>query len=716
MARRLSSSFLRLPLAAAALLALTAGAHAQTTPTEVVTVTGRSSALPATIAGFGDTPLARSPFQASVLNTGLLLDSGIDSLGEITKLDASIGDAYNAPGYWASMRVRGYELDNRHNYRRDGLPINAETAPLMDNKESIEVLKGTSGAQAGISSPAGLVNFVVKRPRGDQKSVLLGWTESGSLKAAADIDQQLLDGQAGLRINASVEKLDPLQHDTEGHRHLLAAAGMLSLGSGGKLEAEVEFSHQSQPSVPGYSMLGDTLPKASTVDPRLNLNNQPWSLPVVFDGQTASLRWTQALSAQWQLSAQAMLQRLQTDDRAAFPVGLFDPVTYDCAPCDRYSADGHVSLWDFRSENEHRDTRTAALTLEGKLATGPLTHQLSTGLTWSKLTARFGPQTYNLAGTGTVDGKTEVPASPEALYTNTNRDERSVELHLRDVLDLSQATRLWLGLRHTRLSRGSVATDGSEPVSYDQSFTTPWLALTQQFTPTLMGYASWGQGIESDVAPNRPVYSNAGQPLPALKSRQTEVGVKFQDRELDASLTAFDIHRPVSSDLGSCSDDGSCTRVSAGDARHRGLEASVDWHGGPLTLRGSAMALRARREGAADAAQNGLVPENVAQRSLRATAIYAPPQVPGLSLVLTASHEGSRYVLPDNSVAIPGWTTWSLASRYQTRIAGHDTVLRVGVDNLFDQRAWQESPYQYGHVYLYPVAPRTFRASFQAFL
>ena len=38
---------------------------------------------------------------------------------------------------------------------------------------------------------------------------------------------------------------------------------------------------------------------------------------------------------------------------------------------------------------------------------------------------------------------------------------------------------------------------------------------------------------------------------------------------------------------------------------------------------------------------------------------------------------------------------------------------RVGIDNLFDRRAWRESPYQYGHVYLYPLAARTARVSVQ---
>jgi iron complex outermembrane receptor protein len=36
-------------------------------------------------------------------------------------------------------------------------------------------------------------------------------------------------------------------------------------------------------------------------------------------------------------------------------------------------------------------------------------------------------------------------------------------------------------------------------------------------------------------------------------------------------------------------------------------------------------------------------------------------------------------------------------------------VWRAGVDNVADTRAWKEAPYQFGHAYLYPLAPRTWR-------
>ena len=72
-------------------------------------------------------------------------------------------------------------------------------------------------------------------------------------------------------------------------------------------------------------------------------------------------------------------------------------------------------------------------------------------------------------------------------------------------------------------------------------------------------------------------------------------------------------------------------------------------------------------------------------------------------------------VLPyDDSVRIPGWSRLDLGARWRQRLGETTLIWRVGVDNVTDQRAWKESPYQFGHVYLYPLAPRTWRVSAQA--
>ena len=705
-------------LALAAALALLAGqSAAQDAPQasiQTVTISGRSAAGAVSLAGFGDIPLSRAPFSATVLGLGQLQDAGISGIADLTRLDAAITDAYNAPGYWGQLAVRGFTLDNRFNYRRDGLPINAETVIAQGNKQSLEILKGTSGLQAGTSAPGGLVNLVVKRPRDQVGTATLGWEQDGSYGAALDVGRR--EGGLGWRVNASADRLDPVTHNSRGSRAMVAAAFEAQINAGSLIEAELEWSRQSQPSTPGFSLLGDRLPSAASIDPRVNLNNQPWSLPVVMAGRTASLRYTQALGAELNLVAHGMRQRLDSDDRIAFPFGLFDPVTYDCAPCDRYASNGKFSIWDFRSEGERRTSDALDVSVNGRFETLGLDHQFNAGMLATRYQARFNRQAYNLVGVGSIDGLSVVPADPTLSDEQTNRDERSTELHLQDAITLSPRWSLWAGLRHSGLQRNSLRTDGSRATGYSQGFTTPWLALSHALSPNDQAYLSWGQGVESEVAPNRKGYSNAGQALPALKSEQVEAGFKHSESSLDWHVAGFDIQRPAWRDLGDCSLPSGCTRRADGQARHRGVEVEADWRVGRWNLRGSAMALQARREGSTDSSLNGLRPTNVPAASLKAQAAYNLASVPGLALLAFVTHEGERMVLPDNSIATPGWTKLDLGARYSHKLGPRTLLWRVGVDNLADHRAWKEAPYQYDHAYLYPLAPRTFHASVQVSL
>ncbi len=693
-----------------------------------ITITGSRAQQPATLAGFGDVPLSQLPLSASVITRGQLADAGISSLGDITRLDADITDAYNAPGYVNQLAVRGFTLDNRANFRRDGLPVNAETVIGQANKQALELLKGTSGLQAGISAPGGLLNLVVKRPTARVREASLGWTQNGTVEAAVDVSEPgSADGSIGWRINAATAGLDPQTRNSRGERHLLAAALDTRLGAT-YVEAEIEASHQRQPSTPGFSVLGNRLPDANATDPRINLNNQAWSLPVDFRGLTGSLRVTHTLSETTDLSAHVMRQRLHNDDRIAFPFGCSAENNFS-----RYCSDGSFDFYDFRSEGERRTTDAAQVRLASRQVWGGLQHRLSAGLLHSRHAADFNRQAYNWVGVGTVDGLTNVPADPSLTDENTQRRERSTEIHLQDAISLSRDWTIWAGARHTQLQRQSIRTDGSRATDTAQGFTTPWLAASWQLAgeapaagtqaqsraSTLL-YASWGEGVETEVAPNRLRYVNAGEALPALKSRQVELGIKHRQGAWDARAAVFDINRPAWNDihtadnqvaLDDCSDALPCRRAVDGTSRHRGIETELEWRGTQLSLRGSAMWLQARREGSISPALNGLRPTNVPSRSLKGQAAWNPPAWPGLTLLAFLSHEGPRMVLPDNSIATSGWTRLDLGARYSAQWQNRPYTLRISLDNSTDRRAWQEAPYAYAHAYLYPLQPRTWRAS-----
>ena len=712
-------SFVRTPVSAAGLL-LAAGVQAQSTATlNQVTVTGRVDPV-VSVGGWGDVPLSRSPFQASIVSREQMRDLGVQRLADVVRIDPAVSDAYNAEGYWDFLTVRGFVIDNRFNYRRDGLPINAETSIPLDNKERVEVLKGTSGLQAGTSAPGGLVNFVVKRPTAEPlREVQLAWRQAGSVLGSVDIGQRLgIDGVFGLRVNAAAEHIDPRVRNAKGERSLLAVAGDWRLSPDSLLEAEFETSHRSQPSVPGFSMLGPNVP--APVDPRINLNNQPWSLPVVLDGNAASVRYSQALGAGWRWTAHAATQQLKSDDRVAFPYGCSDAAT-SVYYADRYCPDGTFDVYDFRSDNERRRTDALELALHGAVQTGSVGHGLSAGVLRSQVRNRFQRLANNLVvGQGNVDGTAVTAADPSLTDENTNRDERSTELFVRDAVKLNERLAAWLGLRHTRLHRDSVRTDGSNPTSYDQSFSIPWLAASYSLDGDTMVYASWGRGVESEVVPNRTRYTNRGEALPALKSRQVELGIKGGAGDWRWGLAAFDIVRPAWSDVGvDCATDAvpdTCTRQPDGDARHRGIELSTAWQAAPWTVQGGVQVLRAHREGSVNPAIDGKRPTNVPSVVVKLQGRYDVAALPGLALQAGLLAESNRMLLEDNSARIPGYGRVDAGLRYGQTTSIGSLVWRAGIDNLFDRRAWRESPLQFGHVYLFPLAARTLRLSVEAAL
>ncbi|MEY2687962.1 MAG: hypothetical protein RL375_2160 [Pseudomonadota bacterium] len=688
-------------------------AHAQGAEASLAPVTITSQTQRTNVSGFADVSLQQLPMQAVAIGSTTLADRDVQRLADVVGLKASVSDAYNAVGYWDTVAIRGLAIDNRRNVKRDGLPINAETSLALDNKDRVEILEGLSGMQAGLSAPGGLVNLVVKRPDSTLRLVTLGWEQSGSLLAAADLSQRFgssSNPQAfGLRVNLVAQHLDPQLRSATGHRELAAVAGDWRISTDSLIEVELESSRRSQPSQPGFSLLGGTLPDAKDIDPRVNLNNQPWSLPVVLAGTTGSLRLTQTLAPGWKVTGHYLHQELRSDDRLAFPFGCDSAGQYD-----RYCIDGSFDYYPFQSDGEHRRSDALQLSIDGQALTGALRHALTFGWLASQYSLHTNPRLddgfYPPIGQGSIDGNTvvQLPASV-GLIPNTDRAERTNEAFLRDRIIIATDWTVWLGLRATQLSQSAIKTDGSQSIHYTQGFATPWLALSHDLAPGRQVYASWGQGIETAYTPNKAAYGvAAGQPLPALRSRQFELGYKARtaDDKLTASAAYFNIHQPNVSDTGaSVSIDG--------QQRRQGIQGDMTWTVDRWRLEGGAMLLDAKLHGTR--LNDGLRPTNVPERTLKAQASYRVPGIDGLQLSGALVHEGDRVVLPDNSIRIPAWTRLDLALKHQQRTEGNTLLTwRAGVYNATDQRAWRESPFQFGHSYLYPLAPRTWRISVQA--
>lgn len=713
------------PLAVAACsLCLSLGVQAQNTPDDVstlpsvgVTAAAKRQAK-ASIAGLGDGPAWQQPVQAQTFSEEMLKDAQVARLADLTKLDASVSDSYNSVGYWDYLSVRGFTLDNGYNYRREGLPVSAETRFPLENKASLEVLKGTSGLQSGVSAPGGLVNLLVKRPDGRVRSAGVSIDNTGEVRTQIDLGDRFgQQGEFGLRVNAATAKLNTHFDNSEGHSRLLAVAGDWRLSQDTLLEAEIEHSYASQPSLAGMSLLGTALPSARAYSRNLNLNNQPWSQPVEMTGTTGTVRWTQKLNSEWTSIVTYGEQHLRMNDRMAFPFGWTDYVDPADDDDDEYyynfKDDGTFNLYDYRSENEKRLTRALKGGLTGSVTLAGLRHELRLEVLRSLYSTDLKPQAYNYSGLVSLSSPyaPQTP-DPEMNDASPNRWERTTELAVQDTVHLTPEWTAWVGLRHTRLNRHSVETDGGKDTRIQQSLNTPWAALGWTFAPKTQAYVSWGEGMETKAAPSNPGLDNAGQILPALKSRQTEVGVKGQYAHADVSAqwgaNVFEIRRPQAETI------DNRYRLD-GDARHRGLEGF--WHGrvGAWGLGGSVMFIDAERRGSSQADVNGHTPVNVPEHALKLSGSYSFGAPWALTLQADVVHEGQRWVDSANTVRLPSWTRVDLGVRAVQPLSEQRSITwRLGVNNAFNKRAWREAPSMFGgHTYLFQMRERTITASAQ---
>ena len=708
----------RVHAAVALCIASCASAWAQQNPTEI-TITEQ---LPARVSGFGDVPAHELPFSTTVIDQNTLQDIGARRVSDALRLDASVTDSYNSPAYWDMLSVRGFTLDNRYNYRREGLPISAETMIPMDNKERIELLKGTSGIQAGTSSPGGLVNYVVKRAptNAEQqiRNVTLSYGEGNNRSTAADLGGRFgSTGEFGYRFNVAYEDLNPYIGNTKGHRNLVALAMDWRLKPGTVIDFEFEQSHREQIGVNGYSLLGTQLPRP--VDPRINLTRQAWTQPGTFDATTGSIRLRQNLENDWLWSTQLGSQHLKTDDRLTYGFG------YNCFGadkiCDRFTSTGQYEIDDYRSENERRIVESVQSQISGDVNLFRVKHQLTLEILRQRQLDRLPPnQAWNYAGEGNVlTGISNSTPDAQMLSPNANRTEYSTELSVKDRIIISDSASIWAGLRHVSFNKTSSQNAplyGTNPSQLNGQINLPWLAVSKVFENKLF-FASHGHGLEQNVTPNSStLYTNAGQVLGVSRSRQTELGVRNEVRsQTNWAFAYFEISRPLVHDVLDTSPQYPIsTRYLDGIQNHKGFEFNGDHAIDRWKLSTSARWMKASISEVKTAPETvGTSPLNVPKFVLRGAAEYRYASVPGLRTGLRVSHEGERNVTEDGNIKLPAWTTWGASAHYDTKVNKVASTWSLAIDNLTDKQYWRESPKQFGHYYLYPGAPRTIRATVQ---
>lgn len=662
----------------------------------------------AAVGGFSEAELLDTPASVAVVSRQLIDDQQARLLSDVLKNDASVGEAYAPIGYYENFVVRGFSLNAANSYRVNGRSVVGEQNVALENKQQVELLKGLSGLQSGVTEPGGLINYVTKRAE-NVRSLSLASNQDGERYLAADLGQWFgAEQQVGVRLNLAHEDIRSFVEHADGKRDFMSLALDWNISPDATLQLDAEYQTREQRSVPGYQLLGGTQ-VPSGVDPDRRLGHQRWSKPVGIDSLNLGGRFEYRFDENWKAAVDASHSKVVIDDYSTFPYGYYNPDSDTWSP--HFSPYGDYDISDYRSPDDTRQHDELQATLSGAFATGSIGHELTVGSSALRRIVDRRDSVNVPIGTGNIHADptdfspTDVPLNPK----QRRLDSRQYGLFFSDRISLDEHWQVLLGGRQVRLIEEAFTSSGVSDRRTRRSEFLPNAALLYKPQADTTLYLSYSKGLS--LGGEAPWFTtNEGQTLAPTLSRQLEAGLKRDWQGLSLGAALFRIDQALQ--YSRPNDDGSLTYIQQGKQRNIGLELSASGQASRnLQLSASTAVIRARAIDSGTEAFEGHQAVNVPKVRASLAADYQIPGIQGLSLLGGLQYSASKYADPSGTVKVGDYTVFNLGSRYTTRIEGHETVLRLSVDNLFDKRYWRDTGAYQGDGYLFPGDPRTARLS-----
>lgn len=636
---------------------------------------GDQIARTARLGMLGDTDVMDAPVQVLSYTDTAIRDQQAQTAGDMVANDASVRFASQPGGILDAFTIRGFPVNsgNFGEVALDGMYGVASNYRVSTGYiERIELIKGPTGLLTGMApggSVGGSLNIVPKRATdADLTRVTLDYATAAQLGGNLDLGRRFGPGGAfGVRLNGNYRSGETgLDNQSRN-----AGAGALALDyRGERLRATLDVIDQYEkiraPSRLLHIVPGIAVPEAP--DGRRNIA-QTWENSRIHD--------------------QSLLVRVEVDlaDHVTWFAGAGGGRTrvarlFAITPTIVNEA-GDVVASD--SNYRFNVARSSAETgLRARFDTGPVGHRLSV-----VVNAYRDQLDRNLVNSATISQTNmynPVPLPVQAIDAPANVPKVSENwlsgVALADTLSMwDERAQLTLGLRHQRVRSENFLPTGGTASSYDQAALTPMVGLVVKPADHVSLYANRIEGLSrGDTAPNSA--SNAGEVFAPYKSRQYEVGVKVEGRQIMGSVSAFQITKRGGQMTGS-------VFTADGSQRNRGLEFAL--YGTPVTglrLLASAMVLDATVTGSATPGTQGKAPIGVAPLQANFGAEWDTGMLPGLTLTGAVAYTGHQYVDAENTQRIPHWTRLDLGLRYRTTAQRKPVVLRLNVRNVLNTRGW----------------------------
>ena len=695
-----------------------AAGDAQTMPSVVVSASADASAegLSRAYAGgqvarggrmgiFGSVDMMDSPFSGTSYTQQFISDQQARTVGDLLQSDPAVRTSRGFGNFQEVYVIRGFVLnsdDIGYNGLYGVLPRQYVSPELL---ERVEVFRGAStflnGAAPGGSGIGGAINLMPKRAgNAPLTEVTVGVETGGHTYAAIDVARRFGEQQElGVRVNAAKRQGETgIKH--EDHDVGMFAVGLDYRGRGFRLSADAGYQNfdltSPRPSV-GTGTL-TVLPEAPDASKNFA---QPWSFSKERDVFGTA-------RAEYDLAKDVVAWAAFGSRSTRESNSLANPALT--------SNNGDASVYRFDNARK-QEIRTGELGIRGKLTTGTIKHTLVASWSghWNEDKNAYATSDY--AGLPTsIYGPSEVTIPARINFGGDMNNPRITQktilssYALADTLAfLDDRLLLTAGVRHQQIKDAGYdyGTAVKQGDGYDKSATTPVAGIVFKANQNVSLYANYSEAlVKGPVAsgtygPQQLPVTNIGEVFAPYKSKQKEIGVKYDAGKLGMTAALFTIDKPLPTIVG--------TRATlSGEQRNQGLELSI--FGTPMTgvrLLGGLTLLDTEQRDTAVAANNGKQAIGTPETQVSVGGEWDVPGAQGLSLNARTVYTSTQYADLSNTKKLPSWTRLDIGARYLTQVAGRDVTLRARVDNVTDRNYWASPVSLFDAGSLVLASPRT---------
>jgi iron complex outermembrane receptor protein len=623
------------------------------------------------------------PFAMTSYTDTLIRNQQARTLGDVVANDPAVRYGFGYGNFSQTFVIRGFQV-----YSDDiafdglyGLLPRQLLAPELISR--VEVFKGASaflnGVAPGGSSVGGSINVAPKRAEATPITrVGMDWGSDSQIGESVDIGRRFGANNAfGIRVNA-IHREGGTAIDGETRR--TTAASIAFDYQGEKLRITTDLGYQKQVIQGGRSVVYagsiTRVPRAPSAETNYA---QPWSsssLEDTFGVVRAEYDFTPWLTGY--VAAGAHHGNEFGD--------YVSPTLLDNA--------GNARETRF-TVPYIADTATGEAGFNANFNTGDVSHRVNVGFSALSFRKKAG-----YAGTtDPILTNIYVPhyvARPDFTYDVgpiadpdiTGRTQLR-SLAVSDTLGfMDDRLQVTLGARRQKLhTLGYTYATSIKNADYDRYSTSPVVGVNVRVSDQWSVYANHIEALtQGDQAPetfnSRPV-TNAGQVFAPYKSKQNEVGVKWDAGTIGSSLALYQIKQP-----NAYVDPASNTFVSDGEERHRGVEWSV--FGEPvqgLRLLGGVNYIQPELVKTQNGTNDGHDAIGVPRFQANAGAEWDIPNTP-VSLNARAVRTGKQYLDVGNTLKVPAWTTYDVGARTTAYLEGKPVTFRLTVQNITNKGYW----------------------------